>query len=288
VTAALRVLIAGGTGFVGSALSVALQRRGVPADPIGSDVVDLTGEDAAGKLARLLDGEAALVLAARTRNAPDGPRRFVADAAMTATAAEAIGIARPAAVVFLSSFSVYGDERDLFAITEETRCSPSSYYGAARLAGEQILKVACTRSSSRLLVVRLSNVYGPGDTSNAYGPSRFATEIQEHGRLTLIGDGSEQRDYVFVYDAARAIADLLLAGASGTFNVCSGRSWSFAEIAAGFAGDSGELVEIVHKPSGGQRRGHQRAKPQKMLAALPGFTFETPGWTAPWYGVSNQ
>lgn len=268
-----RTVILGGTGFVGGALAAELGRRGADVHAVGSSTVDLTAREADARLAGLLGPDTTLVVAARTRNAPDGPARFLADTAIVAAAAGAVNLAPPARCVYFSSFAVYGEDVDRLEITEETAPNPSSYYGAARFAGELLLGVSARRESVPLLVVRPSSVYGPGDETGAYGPARFIRELLERGEVRLFGDGRELRDYVFVDDVARAVADLVERGATGTYNAASGRSASFVELAGLLAQVADRPFEVVEVPRLGPPRGSQSATPAKLLAESPGFRF---------------
>lgn len=268
-----RVVLLGGTGFIGHALATELRRRGADVAAVGSADVDLTSADADAAVSERLDEGTLLVVAARTRQAADGSARFAADLAITAAATSAVERARPAGLVYFSSFAVYGEDVDRLDIDEDTACAPSSYYGAARYAGEILAEMAARRAGVPLLVVRPSSVYGPGDETGAYGPGRFVREIVDRGEARVFGDGSETRDYVFVADVVRSVADLLELRAFGTYNIASGRAASFAEVVSILTGIGASSFDVVRVPREGPPRGSQRTQPSKLLATLPAFRF---------------
>jgi UDP-glucose 4-epimerase len=73
-------------------------------------------------------------------------------------AAAACGVRR---VVFTSSREVYGDP-DLLPVSEDARLSPKNAYGASKAAAEMYCR-QYSADGLQVAVVRLTNVYGPGD-----------------------------------------------------------------------------------------------------------------------------
>ena len=78
-------------------------------------------------------------------------------------------------------------------------------------------------------ILRLTQIFGAGDRSNKFIPS-IIRQIKDKSQITIYGDGSDRRDYLFVEDAARIIADCCEKKASGIFNLASGKSYSLNEI----------------------------------------------------------
>lgn len=135
-----------------------------------------------------------------------------------------------AAFCYVSTLDVYGPPQSL-PVTEDHVARPSSYYGASKLAAEGIMRVFAERSQVPVTVLRLSQVYGPGDNSRKAIPN-FIRDALRGDAPIICGDGSDERDYLFVADVVAAI-ELSLAGrVSGTFNIAGGRSCSIREVAA--------------------------------------------------------
>ena len=66
-----------------------------------------------------------------------------------------------------------------------------------------------------LAVLRLTAIYGAGDTHNSYGPNRFLRQALKDGRIPLFGNGEETRDHLHVDDAVDLILKVDLARVDG-------------------------------------------------------------------------
>jgi len=133
------------------------------------------------------------------------------------------------AVLFASSFEVYGTPRQL-PVDEDHPTEPLSYYGASKLACEKYLSIFGNETGLRHCSFRLPAVYGPGDQLNrAIGNFIRATTRKEP--LAIYGDGSDRRDLVYAGDAARALADCLETPVPTVLNLGSGTGYSILEMA---------------------------------------------------------
>lgn len=89
-----------------------------------------------------------------------------------------------------------------------THPNPISVYGATKLAQEHILSTWCRAFGTGLTVLRLQNVFGPGQAiGNPYTGvlTFFAQRAVKHQNLEIYEDGNIIRDFVFVGDVADAI-----------------------------------------------------------------------------------
>ena len=143
-------------------------------------------------------------------------------------------------VVFASSGGVvYGDPAVL-PTPEPTANLPISPYGVSKLAGEHYLRVLGQLHGFEGVALRYSNVYGPRQdpASEAGVVSIFVSRLLANKPLTVFGDGTQTRDYVYVKDVARAN---LLAGSAvvsrgdrldmPAFNIGTGRETSVNDLA---------------------------------------------------------
>jgi dTDP-L-rhamnose 4-epimerase len=95
------------------------------------------------------------------------------------------------------------------ATTEQCPPQPSSIYAATKLAQEHLLRLAAESTSWSPVVLRLQNVYGPGQSlQNPYTGvlSVFVTQILAEQRLRIFEDGEIARDFVYVDDVVAALA----------------------------------------------------------------------------------
>jgi nucleoside-diphosphate-sugar epimerase len=146
---------------------------------------------------------------------------------MAATVARALE-RQPAPCVYISSDAVYGF--DVNPVTEETAVAPGGYYALAKYTGEKLLEYAAGAKGLPLLSLRVAAVFGPGDPHGSYGPNGFARSLARDRSIRIFGQGEEERDHVHVDDVARLTVALMRAGASGVFNIATGRSQSFAQV----------------------------------------------------------
>jgi nucleoside-diphosphate-sugar epimerase len=263
-----RVVVTGATGHLGryvvhalraSGLGVtALSRSGqVPEPPFGesalggvvAQALDLEREDAVDTLSELLGPGSALVhLAAwhppatATTTPQERRRLMAANVFGTMRALEAARKQPTGAVVYASTFEVYGLPEAPGAVAETARLSPLSDYGASKLAGEDHLLAFAYEERMRVAALRLPAIYGPGELTSRALPN-FLKQVVRGERPCVLGSGLDLRDQIHARDAAQAVLDALKSEASGIFNVADGQPHSILELArtalqvAGVAGE---------------------------------------------------
>jgi dTDP-L-rhamnose 4-epimerase len=117
-----------------------------------------------------------------------------------------------------------------------TQPNPASIYGATKLAQEHVLKAWTASFGSDLTILRLQNVYGPGQSlTNSYTGivPLFCRIARAHQSIPLYEDGKVQRDFVFIDDVASAFARALdrPESESGLHDVGTGRLTTISDIA---------------------------------------------------------
>ena len=266
-----RVVILGAGGHVGGALQARLAAAGVDVVGHSSQTLDLTRREALGALDSLAGPGTALVFAAALT--PDHGQTLDtlgANLAMAINVARWLETRRVGGCVYVSSDSVYGF--DVNPVTEATPVAPAGYYALAKLAGERILEPVAAAHGVPLVSVRLPAVYGPGDRHGAYGPNAFARSLARDRTVRLFGAGEEERDHLFVADAAGVIAALMRAGATGVFNVASGESVPFAKIVELIRGLVPYDVTVTSAPRKGPVT-HRRYDTTKLRAVIGDYRF---------------
>jgi UDP-glucose 4-epimerase len=152
-------------------------------------------------------------------------------------------------VVFASSAAVYGDVTEM-PVDEDVHKQPVSPYGAHKYASEFALDYYANVHNVGTTALRFFNVYGPRqDPSSPYsGVISIFTDRARAGRpLTIFGDGSQTRDFVFVGDIVRAIYSALQDGNSRQIaNVGSGTEITVLELARTIVDLCGNKSSIEH------------------------------------------
>lgn len=152
-------------------------------------------------------------------------------------------------VVFASSAAVYGDVATL-PVGEDTPTRPVSPYGIDKLASELALDYYAAVHGVPGTALRFFNVYGPRqDPSSPYSGviSIFADRARDGRTLTIFGDGSQTRDFIYVGDVVRAITAAL-----GTAPGDTGRA--VANVATGGETSVLELARTLVELCGGKSR----------------------------------
>ena len=124
-------------------------------------------------------------------------------------------------VVFPSTASIF-DASNPLPLAERAFPRPTSPYAAGKLGGEAYCHAYHRSFGVDVRIARLFSVYG-------VGMFRFAIHDiirkiqQNHQELTILGDGLQVRDYLFIDDAVRGLMMVATEGAAGEeYNVASG------------------------------------------------------------------
>jgi UDP-glucose 4-epimerase len=224
------------------------------------------------RLRGLLDSDVVLIHLARTRRKKDRFDSFSDDIAMAEIVARAVANQSVKKCIYISSTAVYGDDVTNMSITEDTPVSPITPYAIAKYTGERLLAYAARQSGTPMVVLRPCMVYGPGDTSKAYGPARFIDSIVRDGEVDILGDGSEVRDYIFIGDIVQIMARFVENDSTGTFNVASGKSYSFRELIAILKKVSQRDFKMVSLERD-RPKTHQCVIISKLLGGMPDIRF---------------
>jgi UDP-glucose 4-epimerase len=136
--------------------------------------------------------------------------------------------------VFVSSCAVYG-EPIFLPVTEEHPTNPISPYAESKLAAEKFCLGFHERRLLPAVVLRLFNVYGLRQGASEYCGviTRFIDRSNRKLPLVVYGDGGQSRDFVNVHDVVEAIVRSIISrNAEGeVFNVGYGEPTSINELA---------------------------------------------------------
>lgn len=227
-----QVVILGHSGFIGSHIETTLQGKGLKVIGKSLPEVDMSDVKEMSKIEMYFTPETTLILAAAVkRQFGDTMEAFKMNMAIVENVCTLL-IEKPVKrVIFFSSTAVYGEETHNTNISEETPVNPTSYYGIAKYTGERLLEKAIKMHAvSSLICLRPPLAYGPGDKGKTYGPAGFASAAKEASTITLWGDGTELREFLFVDDLCRIVAHLIDSEFADVLNVVSGTSICFADV----------------------------------------------------------
>jgi UDP-glucose 4-epimerase len=243
-----RIVLLGHSGFVGSHLVTHLRRHRPDLELVALSVndLDLTRTEAIERLSALFAADVGVVMTAGVkRQWGDTLEAFSRNLSMAQNLCRALAARPVGRFVFFSSAAVYGEANHNEAINENTAVCLASYYGVAKFASEGLLQQTLRRG---LVMLRPPLIYGPGDTSNSYGPAGFVQAALNSAPITLWGDGEEKREFIYVGDVAELTTRLLFNDFDGPLNIASGRQYTFREAADLAARHACGKVAITFRP----------------------------------------
>ncbi len=273
----MRILVTGGAGFIGSHTVDALVAS-------GAGEVSVLDDLSAGKRSQvnakavlyqtdLRDAAAVASVVERTRPevifhlaAQMDVRRSVADPAFDAQvnlvgflnlmeSARKHGLKR---VIFSSTGGAIYGEQDEFPCNEDHPRRPVSPYGVAKEATEAYLFFYKAEYGIDYLALRFGNVYGPRQDPHGEAGvvAIFCGRILDGQPVTIFGDGTQTRDYVYVGDVVRAVAAAAKSSASGiALNIGTGIETNVNDLYSTLAGIADFPTRAEHAPA---RPGEQK------------------------------
>ncbi|CCQ53630.1 NAD-dependent epimerase/dehydratase family protein [Crocosphaera watsonii] len=229
-----RVIIMGHSGFIGSNLSKFFNNHVRGVEVIGRSLpdFDLTQESDVFSLASLCDQQTAIVMcSAIKRQLGDTLDAFSQNVQMVSNLCRLLEKYPVKRLIYFSSAAVYGEDIHNTNITETTPVHPTSYYGGAKYTSEFLLRKQFSKlPESSLVCLRPATIYGPGDSGSAYSPSGFIRSALNQDTITLWGDGTELREFLFIEDVVKLVDQLTFNEYDGVLNLVSGKSYSFRDI----------------------------------------------------------
>lgn len=240
------VLVVGG-GFLGKAAARALTMRGhsvsvltrAPAPLPLDDLNWVYGDIHSPQLDDLLPGVGAVICASGTISPATG-----LDSVATAMSDEVIPVVRLAEnaakagvrrLIFISSGgTVYGPTAQI-PTPETASVAPINTYGLIKVETEYALLDVARRTDLSVTILRVSNPYGPGQLGTrqlGFVAAAIHASLKETA-LTIWGDGSVTRDFIFIDDVERAIALAVESDrGSAVLNIGSGVATSLQQVCA--------------------------------------------------------
>lgn len=259
-----RVLLLGGGGFLGQALSRALLDKGYeisrvdsgPMRPLGEQdrvfVGDIGDADFLASLLSNCDTIVHLASVTTPSSSASSPLMEVANIETTLRLLESAQQSELRHLIFISSGgSVYGDPTRLPA-KESDPLVPHSYHAAGKVAIESFLQAYRHLTGKLVTILRPSNLYGPEQPlRSGFGIIRTMLEKVRTGQpLTIWGDGENVRDYLYIDDMVEACCKLIERGSdNGTFNVGAGIGTSINELHRIIETIIGEHIPVQYLPA---------------------------------------
>ena len=247
----VRVVILGGTGFLGSHLGSRLVKEGFEVCSVGRRTGVAGARHVVGDLFAMGDLDALfrevdvcvhlatdVVPSTAEREGYAGLERNLALASRVADACARADVRK---LIFASSGgTVYG--QDVLNAREDNQCRPIGLYGVQKVAVEALLRSRLRSTSCSLVNLRIGNPYGAGqERQRAHGVvGHLLRALILDSPFTVWGDGTQVRDYVGVQDVVEAfLRAMSYSGEEDVFNVGSGVGTS-----------TNQLIELCQSAAG--------------------------------------
>jgi UDP-glucose 4-epimerase len=164
----------------------------------------------------------------------------------------------PTRFVFSSTGgAIYGEFVEPPSVEEDAK-EPEAPYGIAKLSVEYYMAFYSRVLKLDTVALRYSNVYGPRQDPHGEAGvvAIFCGRVLDRKALTVFGDGSQTRDYVYAGDVARAnyMAATQQLPAPGrvdarTFNIGTGIETSVTDLASIIREAGKSAVQLMHEPA---------------------------------------
>jgi UDP-glucose 4-epimerase len=260
-----RVLITGGTGFIGPHLAAELSARdadviAVDKDPDGSDRLpddvpfkhaDLTDTDAVeATVTDNLDGVFHLAAASDAAD-PDQRRQYEENTTITYNLLERMNEVGVEHFAFTSTSAVYG-EAPRPTPEDYAPLEPISAYAASKLADEGIISVYAHTHGIQSWIFRFANVVGAGQRGNVV-PDFVEKLLEDSDHLEILGDGRQEKSYLHVDACVSGLCHIVEAADQqlNVYNLGTKTTTSVTKIADIVSETLG--VEPEYEYTGGER-----------------------------------
>ena len=261
-----KVLVTGGSGFVGREVVKQLQRKGYavtvldivekPSDFVNVKYIRGDIQNAAKCVIASAGQDYVIHVAAKPRipesfiNPDDYFDINVTGTRNVLTAASAVGIRK---FVYCSSSSIYGNNPAPHKPYHKP--DPLNYYAMTKLFGEHMCRQYKNMFDLNYNILRFFTVYGPeqpGCDDKGLMIAKFGRLAREGKPVTVHGDGELKRDYIHVSDVAKGvIASMESKVKSEVFNIGTGTNISVNSVVDILRETFPDvIVENVEKPKG--------------------------------------
>jgi len=286
-----RVLVTGGSGFIGSHIVEKLKEKGYEVLSLDIEIGDDTSVFHFGNIChydnvkRCFSGflpEYVIHCAAKARIQPslsDPVITYWTNVLGTVNILEACRRFRVKKIIYSGSSSVYGNNTKM-PLKETMRPKPLNPYAYSKLMAEMAISQYVKNFGLKATILRYFNVYGPRQPSEGQYATVigiFLRQLKNNEPFTIVPDGYQRRDFTWVGDIVNANILAMESDKTGdgeVINIGSGKNYSILEVADIIGGK--DYPRVFIEPRIGEARVTLAdiSKAKKMLGWEPKIPLE--------------
>jgi UDP-glucose 4-epimerase len=187
------------------------------------------------------------------------------------TAAYANNISK---IIYASTSGIYSSTEIIDdVLTEELLVDPHTSYAMAKRYNELYLKSHFDERGLNSVSLRFFNVYGHNQDNRMVVP-RFFEQCLDNEPVTVYGDGQQTRDFTYIDDTVEACIRLIDLKGWHIVNIANEAEWCIADLAKEIKAVTQSNSEIIHVENEHEKNGYEVARrigSSKKLVELTGF-----------------
>ncbi len=185
---------------------------------------------------------------------------------------------RAARFLQISTDEVYGSLGPQGLFSEDSPLRPNSPYAASKTSADLLVRAYFKTYGLPAIITRCSNNYGPYQFPEKIIPF-FVTLLRENNPVPVYGDGMNVRDWIHVDDHSRAVEAVLLRGKPGeVYNIGGGNERTNIEITKLLLAAMGKpeslLKFVPDRPGHDRRYAIDDTKIRQEVGIAPQVPFE--------------
>ena len=245
------LIILGHTGYLGKALMGGLKKIEGYNSILGfsSNDIDLTDSSQLFQIKEVSDERTVIIMCAAIKSDEGNSlNTFKLNLRMAENIAKLSSECKYKKIILISSNAVYGVHKKHKVISEKSNLYPDTFYSLSKYTTEKLLLINMEERMHKLVILRPSTIYGPGESITPHTPSGFLNKYLNGDKITLWGDGTELREFVFINDIVRLINRIIKSSFSGVLNIGGGKPRSYKDALDIISKILNKKIKIYSKP----------------------------------------
>lgn len=225
------IIVFGHTGYIGQNVYQSLKKKNllnknIVIKGVSSKQVNLINKSSISKLKKIIQPNSVLIICSAIKSNYGTTLELMRkNVEMIENLAAVISKKQVKKIIYLSSKAVYGVHTKNKLMNENSKINPDTFYSLSKVMSENILKLVLKKKDKqKLLILRPSIVYGPNENLIAGSPSGFLNLNLKKNKISIWGDGTEIRDFLYIDDLVNVIIKSIKSKFFGNINVGGYRS----------------------------------------------------------------